>query len=76
MNREENVCLSNNLSKPESKQFRDENLSASDDLGIGSMVEVSMGGEPHYGVIKFIGPIKYGSRIHNAMVAGIEMVSF
>lgn len=47
----------------------------SDELGIGSVVEVSVNDEPQYGVIKWIGQVQYGNFTVKHLLAGIEMVS-
>ncbi len=46
-----------------------------DELGVGSVVEVNIAGEPHYGVIKWIGSGMYGNQLSTPKVAGVEMVS-
>lgn len=42
------------------------------DLGVGSVVEVKVNDQPHYGVIRWIGQVP-GDKIKR-LVAGIEMV--
>jgi hypothetical protein len=42
------------------------------DLGVGSVVEVTVSGEPHYGVIRWIGIVPEDKKARK--VAGIEMV--
>lgn len=43
------------------------------DLGVGSVVEVTVSGEPRYGVIRWIGIVPEDMKARK--VAGIEMVS-
>lgn len=48
----------------------------SDELGIGSVVEVDIRGERRYGVIKWIGSVPlYGDHPIKQEMAGIELVS-
>lgn len=59
----------------EATQFTTNESTNSDELGIGSVVEVSVNDEPQYGVIKWIGRIQYGNLTVKHLLAGIEMVS-
>lgn len=48
----------------------------SDELGVGSVVEVVIRGERRYGVIKWIGSVpSYGDCTIKQEMAGIELVS-
>lgn len=74
--KDEKYCSFNNFGKYEvSQQSSTNECVNSDELGVGSVVEVEVEGERLHGVIKWIGMISYGSPIEQT-VAGIEMVSF
>lgn len=64
----------NDFYKHEILKTVDENTN-SDELGVGSVVEVLVGDEPRYGVIKWIGSVIYGDLPTKPKIVGVEMVN-
>ncbi|XKL68664.1 hypothetical protein PGB90_006433 [Kerria lacca] len=62
----------NDFYKHEILKTVDENTN-SDELGVGSVVEVLVGDEPRYGVIKWIGSVIYGDLPTKPKIVGVEM---
>lgn len=66
----EKYSSSSTVSRKSESKLSSEN---ENDLGIGSVVEVMIKDEPHYGVIKWIGNIDYQNGAVRPLIAGIEL---